>query len=151
MACDVILSSIGNHKPDIVGPPKLDHGPARPINIMLRIIKNLNNANVGHGTHRKTHPEKVNTIDKRVENAGPYISTIFAYGQVNNKNDIFAALVAHDTNEESIESPYASLNSLELGPKIIHVTFFFYDHCLFIWPNCRNALIVYGVVRSREF
>ena len=88
-----------------------------------------------HGMQRKQQPIKVNVIEKRVEKDGPYVSTNFAFGKVNNKNDILAAFVAHDIYDESILSPYARLNSLELGPNIIHVTVCVYLLlvCLYIY------------------
>ena len=106
---------------------QFDHGPAIPINIILMIIQTRNVSIDCHGMQRKQQPIKVNVIEKRVEKDGPYVSTNFAFGKVNNKNDILAAFVAHDIYDESILSPYARLNSLELGPNIIHVTV-----CLYI-------------------
>ena len=113
---------------------QFDHGPAIPINIILMIIQTRNVSIDCHGMQRKQQPIKVNVIEKRVEKDGPYVSTNFAFGKVNNKNDILAAFVAHDIYDESILSPYARLNSLELGPNIIHVTVCVYLLvCLYIY------------------
>ena len=59
-----------------------------------------------HGMQRKQQPIKVNVIEKRVEKDGPYVSTNFAFGKVNNKNDSVAYMQVKDITKNQDEQVF---------------------------------------------